>query len=83
MTICLTDTGYPTGIGQLSLAFRDYSYKVLALGDNLDAPDVIISGGVFFQKTTRESLPAMAHVRGRETQNSSCFNSTWVDDGIF
>jgi hypothetical protein len=56
----LTDTAYSTGMSTLSPAFRGTHYAVLACGDNLDAPSVQASGGLFWGNLVQEAIPAIA-----------------------
>lgn len=59
----LTDTGYPSRISNLSPEFLDFRWAVLACGDNLDAPEFIQSGGLFYAPMIHESLPIIAYKR--------------------
>lgn len=63
MTIALTDTAYPTRLSDIAPCFWDVRHAVLACGDNLDAPEFIISGGLFWGNLCREVLPAIAYAR--------------------
>ena len=59
----LTDTGYPTGISKINPAFRGDHFTVLACGDNLDAPEALLSGTLFWGPLLRDVLPGIAAFR--------------------
>ena len=59
----LTDTGYPTSVAKLNPEFRGDHYAVLACGDNLDAPQALLSGMLFFGPHLRETLPGISTKR--------------------
>ena len=59
----ITDTGYPTSMSRLNPAFWGDHYAVLACGDNLDAPEAVLSGMLFVGPLSREVLPGIVNFR--------------------
>lgn len=59
-----TTTAYPTSPAKFNPVFRGFHYASVACGDNLDAPDFILRGDLFWGTWTHEALPAVAYSRG-------------------
>ena len=58
--LTLVDTGYPTGLSKIAQPYWDIRYAMLAMGDNLDAPEFVCAGSVFYAPICNEALPVMA-----------------------
>lgn len=64
MSKYITSTAYPIGLNKIAIEYRDAFRVVEACGSNLDAPEIIISGGLFWGSLCRKALPAVAYARG-------------------
>jgi len=56
MSLMPTDTGYPTGLSRIHPEHRESFMVVQQCGGNLDAPEWIVTGGVFWGPLTRATI---------------------------
>ncbi len=59
----VTSTGYPVGLSKIAFEYHDTAPVIETFGSNLDAPDAIISGGMFWAPLCNEALPAIGYFR--------------------
>lgn len=59
----LTDTAYPTGLSKVAPEYRDVWWAIRACGENLDAPDYIVSGSTVYSTLIRESFSPLSYRR--------------------
>ena len=53
----LHSTGYPVGLSKIAPEYRDAFWAMLGCGQNLDSPDWILTGGVFWAGLCQDAIP--------------------------
>ena len=61
--IGITVTGYPVGLSKTHPAYWDAIWAMVGGGGNLDGPEAVLSGAVFYSRLLREAVPGIAGLR--------------------
>lgn len=61
--IGITVTGYPVGLSKIHPAYRDAIWAMVGGGGNLDGPEAVLSGAVFYSILLRGAVPSIAGLR--------------------
>lgn len=56
-------TGYPVGLSKIHPAYWDAIWAMVGGGGNLDGPEAMLSGAVFYSRLLREAVPGIAGLR--------------------
>lgn len=63
LIIGITVTGYPVGLSKIHPAYCDAIWAMVGSGGNLDGPQAVLSGAVFYSRLLREAVPGIAGLR--------------------